>query len=100
MKNEYRFNSSDAATLTNKQEDFLLEQGREREEYRSNSSDVATFNLSEKIQDEFGDRCCKLEDVKEFIRKETSLLSDLLEKKITWGEFDEKRAKLAGERLI
>jgi len=39
------------------------------------------------------------EDVKEFIRLETSLLSDLLEKKISWAEFDEKRANLIGDKL-
>ena len=27
------------------------------------------FKLSERIQDEYGDRCLKLEDVKEFIKR-------------------------------
>ena len=70
---------------------------------------MSEFNLSEKIldketEDGQGDiyvtkLLLDVEDVKEFIKRETSLLSDLLEKKITWAEFDEKRAKLAGEKL-
>jgi hypothetical protein len=58
------------------------------------------FNLSEKRETDFAsDFYYWQQDVKEFIRLETSLLSDLLEKKISWAEFDEKRANLIGDKL-
>jgi hypothetical protein len=58
--------------------------------------------LSDKIQDEFGDRCLKLEDVKDFIKK--------LKEEIEWCQTRNNPQigiitmeiidKLAGEKLI
>lgn len=60
--------------------------------------------LSEKIEPQgnptwdFKDGFVPVEDVKQtlknFCEEEVSLLSDLLEKRITWGEFDFKREQL------
>tara|TARA_Y100000310_G_scaffold311676_1_gene358175 strand:- start:1575 stop:1778 length:204 start_codon:yes stop_codon:yes gene_type:complete len=39
-------------------------------------------------------------DVKEFIRREGELISDLYNEKITWNEFFKRRKKLMGAKLI
>ena len=53
------------------------------------------FNLSEKIQDEWGDRCLKFEDVKEFIRLLKKVFNPQFED--DWAE--KQIDKLTGEQL-
>ena len=58
------------------------------------------FNLSEKMYYYIERNEKIVSDVKEFIERETILLTLLFKKKIDWNEFLEKRDKLAGDKLI
>jgi hypothetical protein len=69
-----------------------------------------TFNLSEEIQDEYGDRCCKVQDIKQFIK----LLKEVIKKNCYYMDFKVRKQgvqcdmaietlkeidKLAGDKL-
>jgi hypothetical protein len=59
------------------------------------------FNLSEKINHsiDFSGENIDVEDVKEFIKIEDRLLTDLEYGRITMNEFCKERVKLLGEKL-
>lgn len=66
---------------------------------------IKKFNLSNEIIEVYGEDNpdnwkIEVQDIKEFIKRDSELILDYKMQRITWEELCEKRNKLAGPKLI